>query len=466
MARVLHFLYRHRRRSTIGVGKAIRETIPGGVFMAAEAENTERNMGNQVPPYDVQKIKNAEGETGLLLEAFQMFTKASSSLETAFCQLQDKAQKLTEELEAKNIELEKSLREKEEAQIFLRTILERLPCGVLVLDREGEPTLCNPMASDVLAFSGNKSAGSRKDRYPHIRNEIRSRLAASAATEEVRSEIEIPVKHGKKQRILATSGAPLTDVNGERVGTLHILRDITEVKALQEQSKRVERLSAMGEMAVELAHEIRNPLGSVELFASLLEKELRGDLKRWAENIRIGSQSLNNIVSNMLHFANPLSPAFYEVNVHEIIHEVLQFTDPIANQRRVGIEKHLEAGNPVISADAELLKQMLLNLIMNAMNAMPAKGYLRIRTRNSRRLPGGRRGLELQIRDSGVGIPPENLKRIFDPFFTTHKKGTGLGLSVVHQIVEQHSGIIKVSSEVNRGTTFTVVLSEKVSRLS
>jgi len=219
-------------------------------------------------------------------------------------------------------------------------------------------------------------------------------------------------------------------------------------------------------MAVELAHEIRNPLGSIELFASLLEKQLpkTTDEVRWAENIRIGSRSLNNIVSNMLHFANPHSPSFAEVNLHEVVDEVLHFTEALTRQREMRVERHLKSLDPLLYADRELLKQMMLNLIMNSMQAMPAQGTLAITTRDAAQLPGGApcRALELEVRDTGLGIPPENLDRIFDPFFTTTKKGTGLGLSVVHQIVDCHSGFISVESHVNVGTAFTIVFPSRL----
>lgn len=397
------------------------------------------------------------GETGLLLQAFEMFTQASNSLESAFSQLQARAQRLTEELEAKNIELEKSLREKEEAQSYLKTILEKLPCGVFVLDKKGDLTLCNPMASEVFEQSHCISPGKHNQLF--LSSEMRDYLTTSATEDGYKAEVEIPIVNGDKKRVLSTSWAPLADAAGTSIGTLHIIRDVTEVKVLQEHGKRVERLSAMGEMAVELAHEIRNPLGSIELFASLLVKDLSGDLKRWAENIRIGIRSLNTIVSNMLHFANPLSPAFSNVNMHEIIEEILRFSEPIMSQREVHVETNLNAENPVIVADPELLKQMMLNLIFNAMKAMPAQGSLTISTRTINRLSEDPRlpGLELKIQDTGIGIPLENLSRIFDPFFTTNKNGTGLGLSVVHQIVEKHSGCIHVSSEVDQGTTFTIM---------
>jgi len=425
--------------------------------MASELRSVDQN--SELPAFNSPTVHgNREaGETKLLLEAFEMFTQASSSLESAFSQLQAKAQRLTEELEAKNLELEKSVREKQEAQNYLRTILERLPCGVFVLDDKGNLSLCNPMASEVLRPAPRESAGNGKRRRPFLNAEMRNYLAASASRNGANAEVEIPLTSGNKKRIVATSGTPLADAAGGSIGTLHIIRDVTEVKALQEQNKRIERLSAMGEMAVELAHEIRNPLGSIELFASLLVKELSGDPGRWAENIRIGIRSLNTIVSNMLHFANPLSPVFSPVDLHEVIQEIAKFCDPIVNQRNVRMECGLVAENPVIPADRELLRQMMLNLIFNAMKAMPSQGSLFIGTRNVGSASGNPEGLELRIQDTGIGIPPENLGRIFDPFFTTNKNGTGLGLSIVHQIVEKHSGCIRVSSEMSRGTTFTIV---------
>ena len=408
----------------------------------------------------LEEAEKEQGEKRLLLQAFDMFTQASSSLESAFSQLQARVQRLTEELETKHLELERSLREKVEVQSYLKTILERLPCGVFVLDPGGDLTLCNPMASEVLEQSHSNSIHIESGSQSFLSTEMRSYLSASAANGGGKEEVEISVQNGHRQRILATSGTPLADACGNRIGTLHIIRDVTEVKALQEQGKRIERLSAMGEMAVELAHEIRNPLGSVELFASLLVQELSGDSKRWAENIRIGTRSLNTIVSNMLHFANPISPVFCTVDLHSIIQEILRFTDPIMSQREAEVKTALAADNPLIVADPEMIKQMLLNLIFNAMKAMPSRGSLTIGTR-SVDISGGDRptpGVELQIQDTGIGIPPENLGRIFDPFFTTNKKGTGLGLSVVHQIVERHSGCISVKSEVNQGTTFTIAL--------
>jgi signal transduction histidine kinase len=433
------------------------------MMQPSEAETPEADAANVSLTHEPPGESRESGEAHLLLQAFQMFTRASSSLESAFQQLQARAQRLSEELEAKNRELERSLRDNEEVRRFLDTILERLPCGVVALSRAGEVILCNPVASRILEHprsvcGPSAVAGEGPGGVPVLRDQI----AASVTRDGIPSEVEIPHISAGQLRVLATSGTPLNSASGESIGTLHIIRDITEVKALQEQSKRGEKLSAMGEMAVELAHEIRNPLGSIELFASLLEKQMPGgsDAARWAENIRIGSRSLNNIVSNMLHFANPLTPTFDEVEVEAVLEEILTFTDPIMRQRDVTVRTELSSKRRTIRGDCELIKQMILNMILNSMQAMPSRGVLKVSTRDTDRLPGGAAcdGIEFRLQDTGVGIAPENLGRIFDPFFTTNRNGTGLGLSVVHQIVERHSGFIHVESELNKGTTFTIIL--------
>lgn len=427
--------------------------------MESPARQSKAATGTQEAAPPEKPVEAGSSETHLLLEAFQTFTKASDSLESAFQQLQVRAQNLSDELEVRNRELKKSLREKAEAQGFLKTILERLPCGVLVLDVKGNVTLCNPVAGELLGETGTKTVRRRTKGRPLRSRSLRSYLASSVS-QVPGKEIEITVNPQRGTRTCALSGTALSDTSGKPRGSLHIIRDISDFKALEEQNKRAERLSAMGEMAVELAHEIRNPLGGIELFASLLERELpkESDMGRWAQNILIGGRSLNNIVSNMLHFANPLAPTFGEVDVHQVVREILGFMEPIMRQREVQIREQLDACNPVIPGDRELLKQMILNLVHNSMQAMPSRGSL---TFSSRDLPEQRgvafsEGLELSIRDTGLGIPPENLDRIFDPFFTTNRNGTGLGLSVVHQIVDRHSGVIAVASEVNRGTSFTI----------
>jgi signal transduction histidine kinase len=207
-------------------------------------------------------------------------------------------------------------------------------------------------------------------------------------------------------------------------------------------------------MAVQLAHEIRNPLGSIELFAALLSNELeeKGDRKGWADQIVTGVKFLNTIVTNMLTFTKVSRPQFESFDLQQMITETLQFLRPVCLQRNVHVSGGADNSPILVQGDREMLRQMLINLLMNGLQAMPERGKLAVRAKLLSS------DVEIEIQDTGIGIPAENLHRIFDPFFTTNEKGTGLGLSLVHQIVEKHHGTISVDSTFGHGTRFRILL--------
>jgi signal transduction histidine kinase len=230
-----------------------------------------------------------------------------------------------------------------------------------------------------------------------------------------------------------------------------------ELAAANEELQRAQRLQAMGEMAIQLAHEIRNPLGSIELFAALLSKELRdkADQKSWAEQIVTGVKFLNTIVTNMLTFTKVSRPQFSHFDLKQMIEETLVFLEPVCVQRNIRIT--CEGEQPLlIDGDREMLRQMLINLLMNGLQAMPEQGTLAVLATSDE--PGT---VQIEVQDTGVGIPEENLERIFDPFFTTNEKGTGLGLSLVHQIVQKHNGAVAVESRFGHGTRFRITVPAK-----
>jgi len=228
-----------------------------------------------------------------------------------------------------------------------------------------------------------------------------------------------------------------------------------ELAAANEELQRAQRLQAMGEMALQMAHEIRNPLGSIELFAALLSNELKekADQKTWADQIVTGVRFLNTIVTNMLTFTKVSKPQFAVFDLQQTINETIAFFQPVCLQRNIRVTG-CESGGPLwIAGDREMMRQMLINLLMNGLQAMPEQGELAVRARVS-----GADSVDIEVEDTGVGIPEENLSRVFDPFFTTNEKGTGLGLSLVHQIVEKHNGTIRVESEFGHGTCFRITL--------
>ncbi|MGB9667831.1 MAG: sensor histidine kinase, partial [Thermosulfidibacteraceae bacterium] len=217
-------------------------------------------------------------------------------------------------------------------------------------------------------------------------------------------------------------------------------RDITKEKKLEEESKRRERLSAMGEIAVTLAHEIRNPLGSIELFAGLLKRNLEGENKRLAEAIISVSRSINKTVTDILLFTKSIDIQKEKVSIAEIVDDVIESLRHLISKKSAVV---VVRGSRELSLQGsrELLKVCITNIITNALEAIDEKGRVEIEWE------GDENYVTIIFRDDGIGIP-ENLKEeIFKPFFTTKRAGTGIGLAVVSRIVEAHGGTIEFTSK-------------------
>ena len=235
-------------------------------------------------------------------------------------------------------------------------------------------------------------------------------------------------------------------------------QELSEKNRLME---RTRRLAVMGEMAAKIAHEIRNPLASIEIFASLLARELEGsDKGQLAIFISKGVKRLDNLLTNMLVFARAPRPVAATVDIREIIVEVLQTTTPsMAGQ--VSIRCHY-SGDTVIVADGSLIRQAVYNLLINALDSVRGKkGRVEITTE---RIMNGRDTLKLMVRDNGEGIPEDVMDRIFDPFFTTKQHGTGLGLCIVDSIVKSHGGRIWVESDRAGGATFWMEIPSSIDK--
>lgn len=219
--------------------------------------------------------------------------------------------------------------------------------------------------------------------------------------------------------------------------------------------ERTRRLAAMGEMAAKIAHEIRNPLGSMAILATLLERELALDTekRKLAEHITKGVKTLDNILSNMLLFASSPGARLKPVDIREVIEESIFMTRG-HEKKGVSIDGCYE-GRTTIMADPSQLRQLFLNLFLNSLDAMEEGGSLNIRTTLDEK---SRDFLQIEIKDSGKGIPREHLDRIFDPFFSTKERGTGLGLAIVSAVVNAHDGFIDVKSIQGEGTTFIISL--------
>jgi signal transduction histidine kinase len=229
--------------------------------------------------------------------------------------------------------------------------------------------------------------------------------------------------------------------------------------ALDEREQRLirsERLAAVGKIAAQITHEVRNPLSSIGLNAEMLEEETSGEAKQLARAIVKEVDRLTEITEEYLRFARLPRPRLEREDLGAIVSSLLSFMRPELEARGVRLESRLDATLPPVAADEQQLRQALLNLMRNAAEAMGDGGTLTIATRA---VGGGdARAIELTIEDTGEGIAPENLSKIFDPFFSTKEGGTGLGLALTQQIIVEHGGRIEVKSDPGNGTTFIIRL--------
>ncbi len=225
-------------------------------------------------------------------------------------------------------------------------------------------------------------------------------------------------------------------------------------RRLEAEALRQSRLAAMGEMAAMLAHEVRNPLGAMELFTGLLLQDLREqpDAQHLAQQVASGIVDLNHLVTNLLEFTRTQMPRTAVVDCCALAEDALRYTADLRSANRVEVVRRHAAATVAAVADADLLRPVLLNLIRNAVQAMPEGGTLTVTIQSS-----GASAV-VAIADTGVGIPPNACEDIFRPFYTTRTRGTGLGLAVARGLVTAMGGSLSVESEVGRGTTFTVEL--------
>lgn len=223
------------------------------------------------------------------------------------------------------------------------------------------------------------------------------------------------------------------------------------------------RLEAMGWMVTKIAHDIRNPLGSIELISSLLRKELINDAdkQKLIDHIIYGVKNIDNVLSNLLHFTHFPKPRFKMVNIKDILKKCLEVLSYLIEKNRITLDQEIPPDTR-IAGDDTLMRQVFMNILLNSLQSMKSGGHLSIKV--SENISGKDKGKETEIciKDSGSGINPENLDRIFDPFFTTKEKGTGLGLTIVHNIIKVHGGGIRVYSKPGEGTLVVVKVCDSI----
>lgn len=270
-----------------------------------------------------------------------------------------------------------------------------------------------------------------------------------------------PLPLTDRERELAAIIGAYNDVT-ERLKTAHerlgeeVARLREELRQKSVELRRRERLAALGEMAAGLAHEVRNPLGGIALYSSMLEGQLadRPASRMAAAKISQSVRSLDQLVSEILDFAQEHHLELQECRLGVVLAAAEDSVRPWAAEHGVTVTVEPSAMEVEVRCDARRLQRAVLNLLMNGVQAVGRGGHVRVRSA----VRDDRRGVEIEVSDDGPGIPMQNLERIFNPFFTTRATGTGLGLAIVHRIVESHGGIIRVSNRPEGGARFVIRL--------
>jgi two-component system, NtrC family, nitrogen regulation sensor histidine kinase GlnL len=348
-------------------------------------------------------------------------------------------------------------------------LLAGLPDAVVGVDEELRIILWNPAAEALLGRSARRALGRPlKELFPPETSLIRH-LSDTLATGESRSESEAVVEGpGGRPVYVSIVTAPLAGRSGAVTAAVATIRDVTRLHQLEAEMRRGETLAAAGQIAMGVAHEIRNPLGAIRGAVQLLKREL-GDEARWGEYIEVLLKEVdrvNRIIEMLLDVGRPVTLRPVPLNVHQLLERVALMSDVLAAERQVQIVRRYDPSLPPIMADEDRMVQVFQNLLRNAIEAMPGGGRVTLVTRLSMDplfakvdLGQGLKSMALiQVADEGQGIPEATRARLFTPFFTTKDDGLGLGLALCHRIVEEHKGSIHIASEPGKGTAVSCFL--------
>jgi len=252
--------------------------------------------------------------------------------------------------------------------------------------------------------------------------------------------------------VFMVSSSPIRDLSGELIGTVHISRDISDARRLNEKLKKAEKMAALGEMAAKIAHEIRNPLTSIGGFARRLEKQLDGKLKNYATIMVDSVAHLELLLKDILGFVRETQIILMRGDVVEIMDQIISLFSPSLKEKNISIEKRYQDISLEVPLDSNKIREALTNLITNASQAMEKGGVISVGIWRTDR------DAVIEVRDTGYGMSETTLKHLFDPFFTTKMTGTGLGLAITHRVIELHRGRIEVETELGTGTAFRIYL--------
>jgi two-component system sensor histidine kinase PilS (NtrC family) len=366
---------------------------------------------------------------------------------------------LSERLREAGVKLEQRSADLYDLQSLYRDVVANISSGLITLDRNGRIMSFNQAAEAMTGYAGEEMIGKSWKESPfsqsgHISSFFQDGTSFSSG---ISSEMQIRRKDDKSVPIGIGLSA-LRDGEGKTVGLIAIFRDLTDIKKMEAQLRRTDRLAAIGQLAAGIAHEIRNPLAAISSSMQLLREEAalsQGD-RRLLDIVLQEAERLKLISGQFLDFVRPKFASSRTLELNSLLEEMtflLEKSSDHASRSRISFEK---SPSPVyLQADPDQIKQMTWNISLNALEAMPQGGELNIRLKDQRKMNSS---ILLEFLDQGEGIAPDQMEHIFDPFYTTKEGGTGLGLSIAQKIVHSLGGRIEVESRLGKGTTFRVFL--------
>jgi two-component system nitrogen regulation sensor histidine kinase GlnL len=338
--------------------------------------------------------------------------------------------------------------------------------GVIVIDGEGVVTLMNPAAEEMTGRSRRqvvRSCFAESFKTDPILVDMVERTSASGISLSDQDNIVL----NSSGRVIPANATtfPLMRSNGETIGVILTLRDLTSIRELEAAVRQADRLATLGTLAAGLAHEVKNPLGGIKGAAQLLERELDedSDLLEYPRVMIKEAERIDRIIRQLLDLASPRGPRYTPVNLHMVLGDIILLQREAAADRDVTISTGFDPSIPPIMADEAQLTQVFLNLIRNAIEAMAEGGRVTVSSRvlaeyHLARNENRSRMVAVEVADTGPGISEENLAKVGTPFFSTKDNGTGLGLAICQKIVAEHRGMLKIESKPGQGTKISVLL--------
>lgn len=413
---------------------------------------------------EIGDAKSPGEQISLLTQGFELFSMETQRLDHAYGSLKEQFRNINGQLEETNRRLGNKVEELHVLTTYLDNILSNMAQGLLFIDFNGNITTYNKAAESILVAKREKVLFQQFFEFFaddffgfSMKEALQTRTAPKT------SYTTLNLRDGAQKELEVDSTfIPTVTADSQELdftqGLIILIRDITEIRHLQMLANRNDRMKELGEMAAQVAHEIRNPLGGIKGFASLLQRDLSEspEMQKMANYIVEGTDTLDRLVVNVLSYSRPLHLHFESIDLMEILEDLKNSLLADHNiKEKIVCQIVKEHPSCLLPLDLGLFKGALLNLLINAIQAMPDGGEITIEVTEKKNKA------IIKIIDTGTGIAKDNLKKIFNPFFTTKPSGNGLGLAEAHKVIQAHGGEIEVQSLIGKGTTFTIKIPMK-----